>query len=65
VPINVYRTKDYRYQVIIDPVILLERSDDPEAVIRNTSLLTANIENAVRRDITQWFWVHRRWRTPK
>ena len=64
-PINVYRTKDYRYNVIIDPLILLEKSDDPEAVTRNTSLLTANIENAVRRDITQWFWVHRRWRDPK
>jgi KDO2-lipid IV(A) lauroyltransferase len=31
-------------------------------VVRNTALLTSIIEDAVRRDITQWFWVHRRWR---
>jgi KDO2-lipid IV(A) lauroyltransferase len=36
--------------------------DDPAAVVANTTLLTARLEEAVRRDITQWFWVHRRWR---
>jgi KDO2-lipid IV(A) lauroyltransferase len=63
-PINVYRTADFHYRVIIDPLIRFEDSEDREDMIRNTSLLTANIEQAVRRDITQWFWVHRRWRSP-
>lgn len=62
VPVYVYRTEDFRYQVDIKPVILLEKEPGQEAVIRNTALLTANIENAVRKSPTQWFWVHRRWR---
>ncbi len=29
---------------------------------QNTAMLTGLIEEAVRRDPAQWFWVHRRWR---
>jgi len=61
-PVYVYRTEDFRYQVVIEPVILLDNEQGQDAVIRNTALLTANIEAAVRRQPTQWFWVHRRWR---
>jgi KDO2-lipid IV(A) lauroyltransferase len=62
VPVYVYRTEEFRYQVVIEPVIQLDNDPTQEAVIRNTALLTANIEQAVRRNPTQWFWVHRRWR---
>ena len=31
-------------------------------IVANTALLTRHIETAVRRDPSQWFWVHRRWR---
>ena len=62
VPIFVYRTSDYRYRVVIEPMILLPNDNGEESVIRNTALLTGKIEEAIRRDITQWFWVHRRWR---
>lgn len=62
VPIYSRRTEDFRYQIVIEPPILLENDPDPEAVVRNTALLTANIEQAIRRNPTQWFWVHRRWR---
>lgn len=61
-PVYVYRTEDFRYQVVVEPIILLDNEPGQEAVIRNTALLTANIEQAVRRHPTQWFWVHRRWR---
>ncbi|WP_432821970.1 lysophospholipid acyltransferase family protein [Trichloromonas sp.] len=61
-PIYVYRTEDFRYQVVIEPLILLDNETGQEAVTRNTALLTENIEQAVRRSPTQWFWVHRRWR---
>lgn len=64
VPIFAYRTPDFRYRIVIEPMILLEDGDD-ESVIRNTALLTGKIEEAIRRDITQWFWVHRRWRPEK
>ncbi len=62
VPIYVYRTEDFRYQVVIEPIIELDNEPGDAAVIRNTALLTDNIEKAVRRNPTQWFWVHRRWR---
>jgi KDO2-lipid IV(A) lauroyltransferase len=62
VPIFSYRTKDYRHNVVIEPMMIFPDEPGEEAVVRNTALLTARIEEAVRRDPTQWFWVHRRWR---
>jgi KDO2-lipid IV(A) lauroyltransferase len=62
VPCFTYRTKDNRYEIVFEPMILLAPDTDQEAVVRNTAQLTSIIEDAVRRDITQWFWVHRRWR---
>jgi KDO2-lipid IV(A) lauroyltransferase len=62
VPSFSYRADDNRYDIYFEPMLLFEASDDPTAVAANTQRLTASIETAVRRDITQWFWVHRRWR---
>ena len=62
VPAFCWRTPDNRYAVEFDEMILLENDPDPAAVVTGTARLTACIEAAVRRDITQWFWVHRRWR---
>jgi len=53
---------DNRYHLEIAPMILLEGESTPEKVLENTALLTRIIEDAVRRDPAQWFWVHRRWR---
>lgn len=60
VPIFSYRRPDNRYQVIIEPMLRLPH--DPEGATAHTALLTACIEKAVRKDIDQWFWLHRRWR---
>ncbi len=57
-----YRTPENRYEIYFEEPIHFAAEDDPKAVIRNTQLLTDRIEAAVRRDPTQWFWVHRRWR---
>ena len=62
VPVYSYRTEDFRYEIIAQPPILFADEPGEEAVIRNTAHLSANIEAAVRRAPTQWFWVHRRWR---
>jgi KDO2-lipid IV(A) lauroyltransferase len=63
VPSFAYRTDDGRYRVRFEPMILLAPRDLSEAeVLRNTALLTGSIEQGVRREISQWFWVHRRWR---
>ncbi|NJC88353.1 MAG: hypothetical protein FIB02_07450 [Desulfuromonas sp.] len=51
-----------RYRFEIAPPFVLEGEQTPERVVENTALLTRIIEEAVRRDPAQWFWVHRRWR---
>lgn len=53
---------DNRYHLKISPMIMLEGEPTPERVVENTALLTRVIEDAVRKDPSQWFWVHRRWR---
>lgn len=65
VPIFIYRLPDDRYRIAAEPMIMLEGDSDPERIRENTQLLTARIEAAVRRDISQWFWMHKRWRVPK
>ncbi|MFA5516901.1 MAG: lysophospholipid acyltransferase family protein [Desulfuromonadales bacterium] len=61
VPIFNYRVSDDRYDIQIHPMVFLK--DEPETTVEeNTALLTAIIEEAIRQDETQWFWVHRRWR---
>lgn len=62
VPVFVYRTPDNLYHTEIGEMVILENEPGQEAVVRNTTLLTKIIEDAVRKDLTQWFWVHRRWR---
>lgn len=62
VPAFAYRTEDFRYHVVFEPIIQLADEPGQEAIRRNTARLTACIETAVRREPTQWFWVHRRWR---
>ena len=62
-PIYTWRTPDFRYEMHIEPIIMLKDEPGEEAIRRNTELLTANIEQAVRHNPIQWFWVHRRWRS--
>ena len=63
VPIFVYRKDDGRYTVRIEPMIILDAGAmTEEDIVRNTALLTECIEQGIRKDISQWFWVHRRWR---
>lgn len=62
VPAFCWWLPDNRYHLEIAPMILLEGEPTAEKVVENTALLTKVIEEAVRRDPSQWFWVHRRWR---
>jgi len=61
VPVFCLRQPDNRYKIWAEPMLLLEGAGEG-AVIANTQQLTAIIEAAVRKDISQWFWMHKRWR---
>jgi KDO2-lipid IV(A) lauroyltransferase len=58
----VHRLPGFRYQFAAQPMMMLDNGDDPELVLKNTQLLTDRIEAAVRRNVSQWFWMHKRWR---
>lgn len=61
-PIFFFRTKDLNYRVEIGEAILFDNDVTEENIKSNTALLTEKIEEAVRKEPSQWFWVHRRWR---
>ena len=61
VPVFCLRRADGRYRIWSEPALHLE-SDGDDAAVRNTQLMTTRIEQAVRRDLSQWFWMHKRWR---
>lgn len=61
VPVFCLRREDNRYRVWAEPPLLLE-GEGSRAVAANTQLLTDKIEAAIRQDVTQWFWMHKRWR---
>jgi Kdo2-lipid IVA lauroyltransferase/acyltransferase len=62
VPIFVFRRPDNTYEVCIEPILQLDPEGD---VTENTRLLTAPIEAAIRKEPSQWMWLHRRWRVPQ
>ena len=64
VPVFCHRQADNRYKVWAEPMLLLDGAGD-EAIAANTQRLTNIIETAVRKDVTQWFWMHKRWKKVK
>jgi len=62
VPIFIYRTPDFKYRTVISEPIHLEGTVNDENVTANTALLTNIIEQAIRVEPSQWFWVHTRWK---
>ena len=63
VPTFCQRLDTNRYKLWAEPMLLLE-GEGQEALQANTQLLTDKIEAVIRKDITQWFWMHKRWRVP-
>jgi KDO2-lipid IV(A) lauroyltransferase len=57
VPVFIERLADGRHRVRFQPP--LDLPDDPE---KATAIMTAKIEEQVRRLPEQWVWMHRRWR---
>ena len=65
VPVHSYWDAALRkYRLRYEPALLLQRTDDEEADVRNyTALFNEVLGSFVRRFPDQWFWVHRRWKT--
>jgi len=61
VPLFCLRQKDYSYKIWAEPLLTLSNSGE-NALVENTQKLTDIIEAAIRKDVTQWFWMHKRWR---
>lgn len=64
VPMFCLRQADNRYRIWTEPMLLLE-GQGSAAVAANTQRLTDIIETAIRQDVSQWFWMHKRWRVRK
>jgi len=64
VPMFAYRLPDNRYRIWAEPMLFLKGKGE-QAVAENTQYLTNIIEQIVRRDPSQWFWMHKRWQVPE
>lgn len=62
VPVFSWRLADGRYRIVFEAPLRFANDPDPQAVVRNTALLTKRVEDAVRQAPAQWFWVHDRWK---
>ena len=55
--------RGFRYEVEVEAVLVPDReSDDPDVLRDLTQQYTSALERMIRRDPTQYFWLHRRWK---
>lgn len=65
VPAFIHRLPDGDHQVTLEPAIPLVRTGQMDRDVGlNTARFTEAIERQVRAHPEQWFWVHRRWKSP-
>jgi KDO2-lipid IV(A) lauroyltransferase len=57
-----YRQPDNTYRCQFSEMFLLEGDLSEANILANTTLLNQLIESGIRQEISQWFWLHRRWR---
>jgi len=62
VPGFTYRSPDNRYHNYFDEPLKLCGGNTPETILENTRMVNEVIERAIRREPSQWFWLHHRWR---
>jgi len=65
VPAFAYRNPDNTYRAKVSPMFFLEKDHSDEGIVASTALMTKVIEDGIREDVSQWFWVHRRWKHMK
>ena len=57
-----YRRPDNTYACTCEKMFFLDGDLSEANVLANTALLNRKLEQGIRHDISQWFWLHRRWR---
>lgn len=63
-PSFIIRQPDGTHRVIIEPPMMLKRSDEKEKeLVDNTQKFTNIIESYIRKYPEQWIWMHQRWKT--
>lgn len=63
IPVFGRRRRDDTHRVVFLPRVEVSRSGDRERDLReNTARFTKIIEEAIRREPSQWFWLHKRWK---
>jgi len=66
VPMAMSRVSAGKYQFEILPEMNLIQTDNPENdLIANTQAQTKVMEYFIRKNLTQWVWMHRRWKTTR
>ena len=64
IPIRILRLKNNQLQVIVEPEVIFQANPDREEFVRNnTRYCNEVLEQWIRQDPEQWFWVHNRWKT--
>jgi len=59
-----WEESERKYVLRFGPELALATTGDSEAdAVRNTSMFTSVIEEAIRRYPDQWLWMHRRWKS--
>jgi Kdo2-lipid IVA lauroyltransferase/acyltransferase len=64
IPIRMLRLSNNKFKIIIQPELILKDIPDRQEYARvNTRLCNEVIEQWIKLDPDQWFWVHNRWKT--
>ena len=64
VPVAAVRAGRERHRIVVSPEVPLVKSGDLTQDLQvNTGALSRVLEEIIRQNPEQWFWVHRRWKT--
>ncbi len=65
IPAFIQRVRKGHIIEFLEEVEMLSGEDNEKAVINNTIALSRTVENYIKKNPTEWLWVHRRWKRPK
>ncbi|MCL2567618.1 MAG: hypothetical protein FWE18_05975 [Alphaproteobacteria bacterium] len=62
IPVRVVRKRNFKFDIILEKPIVLEKTGDKDKDIENLTLaMNQKIEEWIVEDPSQWFWLHKRW----